>query len=421
MSPQVLAATIFFITYAIIVSERVHRTAAALLGGMLMILLGVVSQEEAFHALDLNVIFLLAGMMMIAYLLGQTGIFQWLAVKAVVLGKGNPMTVMLIIASITAIASALLDNVTVVVLIAPVTLFVASTLGMSPIPFIITEVMASNIGGAATLIGDPPNILIGSAADIDFVHFVANMGPPIVLILLLYLPLAAWQFRNQMSVPIERRKAVMGLDTGELISDPLLLRRSLIVLGLVMLGFLVHGSLHLEPATIALSGATLLLIWTRRDPTEILEHVEWATLMFFIGLFITVEALVSTGLISRIADSFLQATQGNLKVTTLVTLWFSALASGLVDNIPYTAAMIPLVKNLGLSIDIVPVWWALALGADLGGNLTLVGASANLVAASLVERSGRKIGFLQFMRYGIPTVFMSLVIASIWLWIVYLR
>lgn len=421
MSPQVLAATIFFITYAIIVSERVHRTAAALLGGMLMILLGVVSQEEAFHALDLNVIFLLAGMMMIAYLLGQTGIFQWLAVKAVVLGKGNPMTVMLIIASITAIASALLDNVTVVVLIAPVTLFVASTLGMSPIPFIITEVMASNIGGAATLIGDPPNILIGSAADIDFVHFVANMGPPIVLILLLYLPLAAWQFRNQMSVPIERRKAVMGLDTGELISDPLLLRRSLIVLGLVMLGFLVHGSLHLEPATIAMSGATLLLIWTRRDPTEILEHVEWATLMFFIGLFITVEALVSTGLISRIADSFLQATQGNLRVTTLVTLWFSALASGLVDNIPYTAAMIPLVKNLGLSIDIVPVWWALALGADLGGNLTLVGASANLVAASLVERSGRKIGFLQFMRYGIPTVFMSLVIASIWLWIVYLR
>ena len=421
MNQQILAAAIFLFTYAVIVSERVHRTAAALLGGLLMIILGVVPQDDVFRALDLNVIFLLLGMMMIAYMLGQTGVFQWLAVKSVILGKGNPMSIMLIIAGVTAVASALLDNVTVVVLIAPVTLFVASTLGMSPIPFLITEVMASNIGGAATLIGDPPNILIGSAADIDFIPFVINMGPPIVVILLLYLPMAAWQFRKQMNVTAERSEAVMRLDTSELISDTTLLRQSLVVLGLVMVGFLVHGSLHLEPATIALSGATVLLIWTRRDPTEVLEHVEWATLMFFIGLFITIEALVTTGLISRIADSFLQATQGDLRVTTMLILWFSALASGLVDNIPYTAVMIPLVKNLGLSMDIVPVWWALALGADLGGNLTLVAASANLVAASLAERSGYKIKFLQFMRYGIPVVFMSLLVASFWLWIAYLR
>jgi Na+/H+ antiporter NhaD/arsenite permease-like protein len=421
VNPQALAGGIFLVTYAIIVSERVHRTAAALLGGMLMIVLGVVPQEEAFHALDLNVIFLLTGMMMIAFLLGQTGVFQWLAVKAVILGKGKPLAVMLIIAVITAIASALLDNVTVVVLIAPVTLFVASTLGMSPIPFLITEVMASNIGGAATLIGDPPNILIASAADIDFAPFVVNMGPPILLILLLYLPIAAWQFKDQLDVSPERRQAVLRLDTEELISDPLLLRRSLVVLGLVMVGFLVHGQLHLEPATIALSGATLLVIWTRRDPTEILEHVEWATLMFFIGLFITVEALVSVGLIGRIADSLLQITQGDQQVTTIFMLWFSAFASGLVDNIPYTAAMIPLIENLGLSMDIVPVWWALALGADLGGNLTLVGASANLVVASLAERSGNKISFMQFLRYGLPVVFVSLVISTIWLWLVYLR
>ena len=312
MNQQVLAAAIFLFTYAVIVSERVHRTAAALLGGLLMIILGVVPQDDVFRALDLNVIFLLLGMMMIAYMLGQTGVFQWLAVKSVILGKGNPMSIMLIIAGVTAVASALLDNVTVVVLIAPVTLFVASTLGMSPIPFLITEVMASNIGGAATLIGDPPNILIGSAADIDFIPFVINMGPPIVVILLLYLPMAAWQFRKQMNVTAERSEAVMRLDTSGLISDTSLLRQSLVVLGLVMVGFLVHGSLHLEPATIALSGATVLLIWTRRDPTEVLEHVEWATLMFFIGLFITIEALVTTGLISRIADSFLQATQGRL-------------------------------------------------------------------------------------------------------------
>jgi Na+/H+ antiporter NhaD/arsenite permease-like protein len=385
-----------------------------------MILLGIISQEEAFHALDLNVIFLLAGMMMIAYLLGETGIFQWLAVKAVLIGKGNPVTIMVLIAFITAVSSALLDNVTVVVLMAPVTLFVATNLGVSPVPFLISEVMASNIGGAATLVGDPPNILIGSAADIDFTRFLFNMGPPALIILLCYLPLAVLQFRNQLHVSPERQKSVMRLESEGLISDPVLLRRTLIVLGLVMLGFLFHGTLHLEPATIALTGATIMLIWTRRDPAEIMEHVEWATLMFFVGLFITVEALVHVGLIEKIGEGILRITEGNLPITTILVLWVSAFASGIVDNIPYTAAMIPLVKNLGLSMDTVPVWWALALGADLGGNLTLVGASANLVAASLAERSGYKLSFSQFFRYGIVTVLVSLTIATLWLFAVYL-
>ncbi len=419
MSQQFLAVSIFLITYALIVSERIHRTAVALMGGFLMVLLGILSQEEAFHSLDLNVIFLLAGMMMIAHLLGETGVFQWLAIKAVLIGKGNPVIVMLIISIFTAFASALLDNVTVVVLMAPVTLYVASNLGVSPIPFLISEVMASNIGGAATLVGDPPNILIGSAANIDFNKFFLNIGPPSLIILLFYLPLAYLQFRKKMTVPLERQKRVMRLETKGVIHDPKLLGKSLIVLGLILLGFLFQGTLDLESATIALSGAAILLIWTRYNPVEVLKHVEWATLMFFVGLFISIEALEQVGIIEKLASKIILVTEGNQSITTFALLWFSAFISGIVDNIPYTAAMIPVIENIGTSMDITPLWWALALGADLGGNLTLVGASANLVVASLAERSGNKLTFAQFLRYGFVTVMLSLVISSIWLWIMY--
>ena len=420
MSHLSLAAGIFMLTYVIIVSEHLHRTAAALVGGILMVLLGVVSQEEAFHAIDLNVIFLLVGMMMIAYLLGETGIFQWFAIKAVHKGKGNPVVIMAIIAVISAISSALLDNVTVVVLIAPVTLLVASTLAVSPVPFLITVVMASNIGGATTLIGDPPNVLIASAAGIEFLPFIMNMGPPTLFAMMAFLPMVMYHFNKQMHVSPERRQAVMRLKTEGLIRNRVLLIQCLAVLALVLVGFTLHGWLNLKPATIALAGATLLLVWTRRNPSDILEHVEWSTLMFFVGLFVTVEALVQVGLIDRLARSLLQMTEGNLDVTTFFILWFSALASGIVDNIPYTAAMIPLVERLSNVIPVEPLWWALALGADLGGNLTLVGASANIIVATLAERSGYKLSFGMFLRYGIVTVFMSLVIASIWIWFRYL-
>ncbi|HSQ26349.1 MAG TPA: ArsB/NhaD family transporter [Anaerolineales bacterium] len=420
MNMQVLAVILFLITYAIIVSERVHRTPAALLGGMLMILLGVLSQETAFKALDLNVIFLLTGMMMIAYLLGETGVFQWMAVNAAKMGKGDPMRIMVILCVITAFSSALLDNVTVVVLMAPVTLFVATDLGLSPIPFLITQVIASNIGGAATLIGDPPNIMIASHAGIDFTQFVVNMAPPSLLILLVFLAACTIFFRKRLVVQTERRQAVLRIQTKGLIRDPVLLAQSLIILGFVLIGFISAHFFGLEPATIALLGATILLIWTRRSPVEILEHVEWATLMFFVGLFVTVEGLVQTGVIDRVADQLINVTHGNLPVTTLGTLWFSAFASGIIDNIPYTATMIPLVENLGESMDIKPLWWALALGADLGGNLTLVGASANLIVASIAERSGFRISFWEFFRYGLPTVLVSLLISTLWLWLVYL-
>ncbi len=420
MSQTVAAAAIFLLTYGVIVSERIHRTTAALIGGMLMIWAGVLAQEQALHAVDLNVIFLLVGMMVIAYYLSETGVFQWMAIQAVRLGRGHPLAIMIIIALITAVASALLDNVTVVVLVAPVTLYVASTLGVTPIPFLITEVMASNIGGAATLIGDPPNILIGSRANIDFVRFLLNMGPPSFVSLLAYVGIMAIQFRGEMKVPPDRRSALVRLDTHGLITQPALLLRAGIVLVLVLVGFLLHGVLHLKPATIALSGAALLLLWTRADPHEALQHVEWSTLMFFVGLFIAVEGVVAAGIIEWVAQEVIALTGGNVTVTTMLILWGSALASGIIDNIPYTATMLPIVESLGKVMPVDPLWWALALGADMGGNLTLVGASANVVAASIAERSGHKLTFRMFLRYGVMTVFISLLISTVWIWWRYL-
>ncbi len=420
MNDMWLAGAIFAFTYAIIVTERLHRTTAALMGGLLMILMGILPQEEAFLAIDLNVIFLLTGMMVIAQFMSETGVFQWLAVQAVRWGKGDPLRVMIMIAMVTAVVSSLLDNVTVVVLMAPVTLFVATTLDVSPIPFLITQVMASNIGGAATLVGDPPNILVASRANIDFVSFFLNMAPPVIVILLLYIVIMIVQFRKTLQIPAKRQSHVLSLDTRELITHPTLLVQTLIVLGLVLVGFLLHGWLHLEPATIALSGATLLLVWTRRDPHHVLQHVEWSTLMFFVGLFIAVEGVVYVGLVDRAAHALLHVTAGNVRAATLFLLWFSAIMSGIVDNIPYVTTMLPIVETLGRAMPDRPLWWALALGADMGGNLTLVGASANVVVASIAERSGHKLTFGMFLRYGTMTVLISLLVSTVWLWVMYL-
>ncbi|GAB4564894.1 MAG: ArsB/NhaD family transporter [Anaerolineae bacterium] len=419
MTTTVIAAVIFVFTYALIVSERVPRTLSALAGAMLMIWLSVIPQEEAFHAIDFNVIFLLAGMMIIANVLRETGVFQWIAVKAVILGKGRPYRILVIMSLITAFSSALLDNVTVVVLVAPITLYIASNLGVSPIPYLVAEILASNIGGAATLIGDPPNILIGSAAGIDFATFLNHMFIPTFISLAVFLALAWVLFRNELQAP-KGRRALTEIDTSALITNPALLSRALIVMAGTILLFLVHGALHLEPATIALTGATVLLIWTKQDLHHVLAEIEWPTLFFFIGLFITVEGVVAVGIIDAVASAALRLTQGNLAVTTYLILWLSAVASGIIDNIPYTATMIPLVESLGKSMPVGPLWWALALGADLGGNATLVGASANVVIASLAERSGHKLGFRDFLRYGIPTTFMALIISSIYIWLRYL-
>jgi Na+/H+ antiporter NhaD/arsenite permease-like protein len=419
MDETIVAGIIFLVTYAIIVSERIDRTVAALLGGLLMILLSVVDQETAFHAIDFNVIFLLMGMMVIANILSETGLFQWIAIQAVILGNRNPFRILILLSLITAVASAALDNVTVVVLIAPVTLFVANNLRISPIPFLIAEVLASNIGGASTLIGDPPNILIGSAARIDFITFAANMTPPIIVALLLFMPASYFIFRKDLVVEEGSRPHVTSLEN--LITDPVLLRKSLIVLAGVLVGFVFQGVLHLEPATIALAGATVLMLWSRQEPHHVLQHVEWATLLFFVGLFIAVEALVKVGIIEQIANQVFQLTRGNLPLTSMLILWLSAIASGIVDNIPYTATMIPLIKSLGQAgMPIDSLWWSLALGADLGGNFTLVGASANVVVANFAERSGYKITFGLFLKYSFFITLISLFVATVYVWLRYL-
>ena len=420
MNPMWLAGGIFLLTYALIVTERVHRTVSALLGGVAMILLGVLPQEQAFHAIDWNVIFLLAGMMAIANILRETGLFQWIAVQAVKLGRGDPFRILVILSLITAITSALVDNVTIVVLVAPVTLLVAASLRVSPLPFLIAEILASNIGGMATLIGDPPNILIGSAADIDFLTFAANLAPISLLILIAFIGLAWLLFKDDLRPEQDSTLDIEALEVSELITDAPLLRKGLVVMVGVTLGFLAHGALHLEPATIALTGATVLLLWGRSDPHHVLQEIEWTTLAFFVGLFITVEAVVQVGIIEVVAHSVLRLTGGNLTLTSILLLWLSAIASGIVDNIPYTATMIPVVKSLGQAMPVGPLWWSLALGACLGGNSTLVGASANVIVASIAERSGHPISFRYFLRYGLLTSVMSLLLATGYIWLRYL-
>ncbi len=411
---------IFAGTYVLIATERVHKTVAALAGGVLMILLGVVSQEQAFEEIDFNVIFLLAGMMILAGIIRTTGVFGWLAVRAARLAGGEPYRILVILSVITAVASAFLDNVTTVVLVGPITLFLAARLGMNPFPFLVSEILAANIGGAATLIGDPPNILIGSAASLDFTEFLLVMTPLAILLLAVYLVAARWLFRGMLEVDPELRTSFLDLDERSMITRPALLRRSLVVMGLTLLGFLAHGALHLEPATIALAGAVTLMLIARENPDEILREVEWPTLFFFIGLFMLVAGVIEIGLIDAVASGIEALTGGELAPTSLLILWASAGLSAIVDNIPYTATMIPVVGQLSEGQASDAMWWALAMGADLGGNATLIGASANVIVAGMAEREGHPITFGQFLRFGLPVTIGTMLIATVYLWVRFL-
>ena len=421
MTPTAIAGiAIFVATYALIATERIHKTIAAMAGGVAMILLGVVSQERAFEEIDFNVIFLLAGMMILAAIIRKTGVFGWLAVRAARLAGGDGYRVLVVMSVITAVASAFLDNVTTVVLIGPITLFLAARLGMSPFPLIISEILASNIGGASTLIGDPPNILIGSAADLDFAAFLVHMAPLSAILLALYLLAARWIFRGQLDTDPELRSTLLALDERGMIDDPRLLRSSLAILGLTLLGFLLHGPLGYEPATVALTGAVALMVVAREDPHEVLREVEWPTLFFFIGLFMLVAGVIEIGLIDAVADAIVALTGGALGSTSILVLWASAILSGIIDNIPYTATMIPVVDQLAGGHESDVLWWALAIGADLGGNATIIGASANVILAAMAEREGHPISFGAFLRYGLPVTLGAIVISTIYIWLRYL-
>ena len=420
-----VAAVIFIAVYALIVTERLHRTLAALAGASVVLLVGLLTQAEAFSesVIDFNVIFLLTGMMIIANILSKTGIFQWLAVQAIRYSQGRAYRLLVTTSLITAVASAFLDNVTTVVLLTPITFFVARRLEVSPVPFLISQVIASNVGGTATLIGDPPNILIGSRFGKDFGDFLLNLTPTCGLALAVYLLFARWLYRSELAAA---NTALAADDIERLvrdertIEDAPLMRKSLAVLGLTIAGFLASRPLHLESATIALAGAVALMIVAREDVHEVLRSVEWSTLFFFVGLFIVVGAVVKAGIIAAIADDALGLTGGNVAVASFLVLWMSGILSAVVDNIPYTLTMIPLVQELGQHLNVEPLIWALALGANFGGNATLVGASANVVVASMSEAEGAPITFRRFLRYGVPATLLTMVVASVDVWVRYL-
>jgi len=359
-------------------------------------------------------------MMILAGIIRKTGVFGWIAVRAARFAGGDPYRILVVLSVITAVASALLDNVTTVVLVGPITLFLAARLGMNPFPFLMSEILASNIGGAATLIGDPPNILIGSAAGLDFGAFLVNMAPLSAILLVVYLISARWLFRGLLTADPELRASLLQLNEREMITNPGLLRRSLAVLGLTLLGFLLHGVLGLEPATVALTGAIVLMVLAGESPDEVLRDVEWPTLFFFIGLFMLIAGVIEIGLIDVVADAIIALTGGALASTSLLVLWLSAFLSGIIDNIPYTATMIPVVEQLDQGQPNDALWWALAMGADLGGNATIIGASANVILAGMAEREGHPIRFGQFLRYGLPVTVGTMLIATIYLWLRYL-
>jgi Na+/H+ antiporter NhaD/arsenite permease-like protein len=416
-----LAGGIFLVAYALIATERFDRTLVALLGGLLVVALGIIDQHQAFEAIDFNVIFLLAGMMIIANGLATTGFFEYVAARAIHVSRGEPFRLLILLSLLTAVLAAVLDNVTTVVLLTPVTLSLARTMRVSPLPYLLSQVFASNIGGTATLIGDPPNILIGSAAGLDFGAFLANLAPVVLVIMVGFVALMAIFFRGRMEDDATRLDRLAELDPAAAIKDRPTMLRALAVLGLTIVGFLVHSVIGLEAATIALLGATVLMIVGPIDPHDALRDVEWNTLFFFVGLFMLIEAIVHVGIVGGIATALADAVGGDLTLATMAILWFSAIASAVVDNIPYTATAIPIVQGLidaGLANDVL--WWALALGACLGGNLTIVGASANIVVANLAERDGHKITFWQFFRYGSAVVALSLIVSTAYLWVRYL-
>lgn len=446
MSSVSLALLIFGICYLVIMTERIHKTIVALFGAAVMIGLGVVSQDEAFYShefgIDYSVVFLLVGMMVIVNIVRETGLFEVLAIWAAQRADARPFRLLVLLALLTAGLSAMLDNVTTVLLMAPVTLAITKRLELNPIAFLITEALASNIGGTATLVGDPPNIMIASKAELGYLEFLAVLGPIAVVIMALFVA-ALWViFGRKMSVSPHLRTAVLALNSREAVPDRPFLHRCLWLLGVVNVGFCFHSLMHLEPATIALLGASLFMLLghARQKPEDgeelsYLTDVEWKTIFFFIGLFVLVGGLVKVGVIRYLADQLVVVTQGNLAGSTMAVLWGSAFLSALVDNIPYVAAMNPLIVDLARSLhpeiadyatlvhqpDILPLWWALALGACLGGNGTIIGASANVVIVDMARKAGYPISFWQFFKFGFPIMVGSVLISSVYLWFLFLR
>ncbi|WP_409434371.1 ArsB/NhaD family transporter [Mycobacterium sp. SMC-14] len=421
------AVAVFLIAYAFIAADRVNKTLVALTGAAAVVILPVISSDDIFYShttgIDWDVIFLLLGMMIIVSVLRQTGVFEYIAIWAAKRANGSPLRIMILLVLVTAVASALLDNVTTVLLIAPVTLLVCDRLEINAAPFLMAEVFASNIGGAATLVGDPPNIIIASRAGLTFNAFLVHMLPIVVIVLIVFTVMLRWLFPGSFTVDADRVADVMALEEREAIRDRGLLIKCGVVLTAVFAGFFGHGALHLEPSVVALLGAGVLIVISKMERSDYLAGVEWETLLFFAGLFVMVGALVDTGAIAALAHAAAELTGGNALLTTLGILGVSAPVSGIIDNIPYVATMTPIVAELSTTLptNLHPdaLWWALALGADFGGNLTAVGASANVVMLGIARRAGNPISFWEFTRKGILVTIVSVTLSAVYLWLRY--
>ncbi len=421
-SQVILAVGIFVITYVLIMSEKLNRTAVALVGAVVLLIFNIITQDEAIHHIDFNTIGLLIGMMIVVNIMKRSGVFEYVAIKAAKKANGDPKRILVFFAIFTALSSAFLDNVTTILLVVPITLVITDELEISPIPILVPLILFANIGGTATLIGDPPNIMIGSATGLGFNDFIINLAPAVIVIFVVTLAIIQFKSKGKMEVSDEKKQVIMKFDEKLAIKDIKLLRKSLFVLTLTILGFMLHQKFGYESATVAFLGASLLLLISGINPEEILIEIEWQTIFFFGALFVLVGGLEKVGVIDVLASKLIDVTNGNPIWTALFILWGAAIASAFLDNIPFVATMIPLIKSIGTmsSISITPLWWALALGACLGGNGTLVGASANVIVSGMLGKHGDKLGFLQYMKVGFPLMILSVAISSVYLVVFYL-
>jgi Na+/H+ antiporter NhaD/arsenite permease-like protein len=412
-----VAIIIFGVTFAVILGERVHRTIAAMAGAAVMLvvgmLLGFYSQASALAAVDFNTLGLLLGMMILVRLLEQTGFFEYIAILTAKRVGGRPWLLLLVLAGATTLLSMFLDNVTTVVLIVPVTILIAQILGLSPLPLLMAEALLSNIGGVATLVGDPPNVLIGSASGLSFTAFLTHLGPIVAVTWLVAIGILRVVYRHEMAERPRNSAALAGLNENQALRDPVGVRKILIVLAAVVLLFFLHGSLHLQPATVALMGAAAALIWVRPDVEETLRHLEWSVLLFFAALFVLTGGLAASGVLGRVAALLAEPAKNNPLAASLALLWVAAIISAVVDNIPFTIAMLPVIQDLsGLGVGVLPFWWALALGAGLGGNGTPIGATANVITVALSGKTHTPITTRRWLRSGLPVTIATCVVAS---------
>ena len=411
---QIIAIIIFLATIITVMTEKVHRAVAAVVGALLLILTGVLTVESGFSYVDINTIGVLIGMMLFVAIVKNSGIFEYIAIKAAKIAKGRPWPLMLLLCIITAVLSGFLDNVTTVLLIGPMTLAITNMLKTSPVPFFITQIMASNI--AATLIGDPPNIMIGSAAGLSFLDFVANTGLAVVFVLAAMLVCFYFIYGRKLHVEAEAMAEVLQLDENKTIKDRPLLIKSVVMIVIVVFAFIFHSQLHLESSTVALTAAGIMLLIGRQDVEEAIAGVEWSTLIFFTGLFIVVGGLQETGVIQIVANTLVDMTAGHMTLTILLILWVSAIISAFLDNIPFVATLIPLILTMESSgVDVAPLWWAVSLGACRGGNGTLIGASANVVVSGISNRHGFPITFASYFKVGFPLMLLSVGICTIYM------